>query len=508
LLRIIQYGMVMPGQGMLPPFQVDPDSDLPIYRQLSDHIKESVRSGAIAAGERLPATRELAGLLGLNRTTVSAAYELLENEGLIRGHVGRGSFVAARPAGEHSRLDWARLTEEFDEIAGATLPRAGEEHISFATSRPAEELFPVDEFRLCCDEALRAPHASSILQLGSPGGYPPLRHYLAGEARREGVLTGDDDLMVTSGCQQGLDLVARVLVRAGDAVAVEDPVYPGLRNTFFSRRARLVGIPVGPRGMDVEALDRALGRDNVRLVVVTPDFQNPTGESMPAESRAALLRVARKAQAAVIENDIYGELRYEGDRAAPLKRMDENSGVALLRSFSKIAFPGLRVGWIVAPRALVARMMEAKQWTDLHTDQLSQAALLRFAESGRLEAHRRRIVAAGREKLAAAVAACEKYLPAGTRFTKPQGGMSLWVRLPEPLDAAELAPRVQREGVSYLAGRYFEVTRRDPGALRLSFAGLAPAEITEGIAILGKVFRKELERVRGRSRPEPATAIV
>jgi DNA-binding transcriptional MocR family regulator len=153
-------------------------------------------------------------------------------------------------------------------------------------------------------------------------------------------------------------------------------------------------------------------------------------------------------------------------------------------------------------------MMEAKLWMDLHTDQLSQAALLRFAESGRLEAHRRRIVAAGRERLSATVAACERYLPSGTRFTRPQGGMCVWVRLPEPLDAAELATRAQREGVAYLAGRYFEVTRRDPGALRLSFAGLTPAAITDGIAILGGVFKKELERVRGHQRPEPATAMV
>jgi 2-aminoadipate transaminase len=493
---------------MLPHFQVDPQSDLPIYRQLSDHIKESVRSGAISAGERLPATRELAGLLGLNRTTVSAAYEVLENEGLIRGHVGRGSFVAAAPAGARPQLDWARLAEEFDELAGPVPPRTGEESISFATSRPAEELFPLDEFRVSCQEALGTSEAASILQLGSPGGYPPLRHYLAEEARREGVLAAGDDVMVTSGCQQGLDLVARVLVRAGDAVAVEDPVYPGLKSTFLARRARLVGIPVGPRGMEIEALERVLARENVRLVVVTPNFQNPTGESMPAESRAALLGAARKAQAAVIENDSYGELRYEGERAASLKQMDEGSSVALLRSYSKIAFPGLRVGWIVAPRALTARLMEAKQWTDLHTDQLSQAALLRFAESGRLEAHRGRVVAAGRQRLSAAMAACERYLPAGTHFTRPQGGMCVWVRLPEPLDAAELAPRAQREGVSYLAGRYFEVTRRDPGALRLSFAGLAPGEITEGIAILGKLFGTELERARGHQRPEPATAMV
>ena len=180
----------------------------------------------------------------------------------------------------------------------------------------------------------------------------------------------------------------------------------------------------------------------------------------------------------------------------------------LLRSFSKVAFPGLRVGWAIGPRAVISRMVEAKQLSDLHSDQLSQAVLLRFAESGRLEAHRQQTLRAGAEKLKTTLAACERHLPAGSFFTRPQGGMNLWVRLPEPLDSGELLMRAQRENVTYLPGRYFTVSRPDPGGLRLSFAGLSPDKIEQGISILGQIFSAELERIGSARNFDPAPAMV
>jgi 2-aminoadipate transaminase len=369
-------------------------------------------------------------------------------------------------------------------------------------------LFPLEDVRGTCREVLGSAQAAGILQLGSPSGYPPLREYLLAEARDAGIARPQDEILITNGCQQGLDLVQRVLVRPGDAVLIEDPVYPGVRNLLARSGARTIGVPVGPQGLEVELLERALAREKPRLLVVTPNFQNPTGTSIPLAARRLILSKARDAGAVVVENDIYGELRYEGEPMPSLKQLDESGDTVLLRSFSKIAFPGLRVGWVTGPRALIERMTDAKQLTDLHTDQLSQAVLLRFAESGRLAAHRARILAAGAERLAAVVASCERWLPAGTRFTRPQGGMNLWVRLPEPLNAAELLPRAERENVTYVPGRYFEVTHHEPGSLRLSFAGLAPERIRAGLAVLGGVFSSELERARAARRYDPAPALV
>ena len=478
--------------------------ETPLYRQLFEAIQRLIGEGRLGQGDRLPATRELAGLLGLNRTTVSAAYALLESEGLVRGHVGRGSFVMTETVPAGAGLNWEQLLP----AAGPSLPSpAAGDGISFSASCPAEDLFPLEAFRRSCQEVLAGADASAVLQLGSPAGYPPLRHYLLDEARREGVARAGDDLMVTNGCQQALDLIARVLVRPGDAVVVEDPVYPGLKNVLLKAGAQLIGVATGGDGMDIDALERAAVRSRPRLIVTTPDFQNPTGGTLVAEARRAVLRIARRAGCVLVENDTYGELRYQGEAAPAIKRIDETGDTVLLRSFSKLTFPGLRVGWAVAPKALVARMAEAKHMADLHSDQLSQAVLLRFAVSGALAEHRARILAAGAERLAAVLEACQRSLPAGTQFTRPQGGMNVWVRLPEPLDAGDLLARAQREGVSYMPGRVFEVARRDPGALRLSFAALAPEKIRAGVAILGRIFASELARAR-LERREPAQAVV
>jgi len=481
------------------------DSDVPLYRQLFEQIATKIRSGTWPRGERLPATRELAGQLGLNRTTISAAYELLESEGLITGQVGRGSFVTGEAAGA-AGVDWNGLLERADGGKAAYPAVAGRAGISFAMSRPSRALFPLDEFRASCAAVLQRSDLADILQLGSPSGYEPLRRYLMEEARRQGAAVPGDDLLITNGCQQALDLIGRVLLRPGDTVAVEEPIYTGLKSLLSGMGAQLVGIPVGADGMEVAQLERVLERERPRFLVVTSNFQNPTGATLPLSSRRALLDAAYAAGVPVIENDAYGELRYHGDALPSLKQLDERGGTVLLRSFSKVSFPGLRVGWALGPRPLMDRLRHAKESADLHTDQLSQAVLLDFAESGRLEAHRARVLKAGAERLEATLDSCGRYLPPGTRWTRPQGGMNVWVKLPEPLDASELLARAQKEGVAYLPGRYFAVSRLDPGSLRLSFAGLTPEEIREGLAILGRVFAGAVES--GTENYEPAPAMV
>ncbi len=485
--------------------KLDPNADAPLYRQLFEQIAQQIRSGTLARGERIPPTRELAGQLGLNRTTISAAYEMLETEGLISGHVGRGSFVTggvtARPV--TGAVDWTALLDRGDSPLPSRTTSAPD-GISFAFSRPSRDLFPLDEFRASCAAVLGRQDLADILQLGSPAGYEPLRRYLLEDARRHHVAAAGDDILITNGVQQALDLIGRVLLRPGDTVAVEDPIYPGLRNLLAGMGAQLCGIPSATSGMDPAQLERAIDREHPRMIVVTSNFQNPTGVTVPLSARRALLDAAIRAGVPVIENDAYGELRYSGEPLPALKELDQSGGVVLLRSFSKVSFPGLRVGWAVGPKPLIDRLRAAKEASDLHSDQLSQAVLLEFAESGRLEAHRARMLRAGAERLAATIDACREHLPPGTRWSQPEGGMNLWVRLPEPLDAADLLPRAQREGVSYLPGRYFAVSRMDPGALRLSFAGLTPEQIRKGIAILGRVTRAELEASARSVEPAPA----
>src|SRR5487761_2336447 len=228
------------GIGVLPPLQLDPTSATPLYRQLHEQIRSSILSGDMARGERIPPTRELAQSIGLNRATITAAFDVLESEGLIRREVGRGSFVTGAPEAP--------------------------EAIRFSASRPSEMMFPMDEFRDTCREVIDSPEAAHILQLGPAGGYGPLRKYLLSEGRKRGTAGPDDDILVTSGCQQAFDLIQRVLAARGETVFIEDPVYPGLRNAFLSGGARLIGMPVGREGVDVDALGALLDKEKPRLI--------------------------------------------------------------------------------------------------------------------------------------------------------------------------------------------------------------------------------------------------
>lgn len=496
---------------MLETLRLDNASEVPLYRQLSSSIAELIGRGGIQVGERLPATRELAGQLGLNRTTISAAYALLEEQGLIRGHVGRGSFVTPRPgfSGDPTEgepvFDWeAILPGPESPVSAPAFPI----EISFSSSRPSREAFPLASFRRLAREVIDSPQAADILQLGSPHGYGPLRRYLFDEATAAGTARPDDDLIITNGCQQAWDMLARILAPAGTPVVLEDPVYHGLWQVFARSGAEVILAPVTGSGVDPGVLEQLFQRYRPRLAVLTPSFQNPTGATLPLNQRYRVIELARQYSVLLLESDIYSELRYRETALPRLKQLDTGGRVVLLGSYSKVAFPGLRVGWVIAPRPLVARLAALKQMSDLHSDHLSQAVLLRFAESGELRKHIERTRHAGSHRLDAVLRACREHLPAGARFTRPDGGMSLWVELPFPLRSAELLARVQAQGVDFLPGSYFSAERSHPRGLRLSFGGLLPEQIERGVRVIGEAAQRELQASATHVNQEPVTALV
>ena len=457
--------------------QLDSQSATPLYRQLYESLRASILSGTLADGDKLPPTRDLAAKLNLNRATVSAAYDLLHAEGLLSGQVGRGSYV---------QTSQSQTTQPIS-------AEPGQSEISFSTSRPSADLFPLDDFRAIASQVLTS-HTPQVLQLGSPLGYGPLRDYLIAEATAEGSFDpATDDLLVTSGCQQALDLLHRTLFQPGDRALTADPVYPGLRNAFGPT---LTADPATP---------------NLTATVTTPSFQNPTGHTLSLTDRRALLDRTAASGQLVLEIDIYSRLRYTGDPLPPLRALGDKSRILTLRSFSKIAFPGLRVGWILGPRALIQRLAQTKQWTDLHSDQLSQAIMLEFARSGRLAAHLDRVLASGRQSLSTALATLDRTLPPGSSFTRPEGGMNLWVTLPPGSDAAAVLDRARRLGVSYLPGRYFALSPSERPwreSFRLCFAGLSPALIAEGLRRLKPLFDEEAQLASRPSEFAPQLAMV
>jgi len=476
-------------------------------------IRALIERGTLHGGERLPATRELATQLGLNRATVSAAYSMLEQSGILLGHVGRGSFVAkdaaAAPQGTTPSLDWDSILSPLE---FATLPAANIE-INLASSRPAAANFPLGAFRRLTKEVIDSPEAENILQLGSPHGYAPLRRYLMDQAVSEGLARASDDLLMTNGCQQALDLIARMFftsdgAHAGRPVALESPVYHGLLRVFARAGASVIPVPVDGDGMDPDALETALVRDRPRIVVVTPSFQNPMGTTLTLERRKRVVDLAQRSGTVLIENDIYSELRYRGKPLPTLKELDTTGNVILLRSYSKVSFPGLRVGWVIGPQPFIARLAESKQISDLHSDQLSQAVLLRFAQSGELARHLKQTRSAGLRRLEAALNACEKFLPKGSSFTRPDGGMCYWIELPAPLNAENVLPRAEKRGVSYLPGTLFSNRPAHRRGLRVSFGGLTPEQITSGIRLIAEAASEELAMLNSNARMEPMAAVV
>lgn len=492
---------------------LDTESGVPLYRQLADSIRGLIERGVLQNGERLPATRELANQLKLNRATVSAAYNMLEQSGILQGHVGRGSFIAGTsPASleqQSKSIDWDSLLGPLEFPSGP----AAEVEINLATSRPAAANFPLAAFRKLSKEVVDSPEALPILQLGSPHGYGPLRRYLMDEAVRSNVARGGDDLLMTNGCQQALDLIARLFLPSdaampAKAVVLESPVYHGLLRVFSRAGASVIPVAVDQSGLDIDVLEAMLGRTRPRLIVVTPSFQNPTGATLSLERRKRLLEMTHRSGTVVIENDIYSELRYHGKHLPTLKELDTKGNVILLRSYSKVSFPGLRVGWVLGPRPVIARLAESKQICDLHSDQLSQAVLLRFAQSGELAKHLERTRAEGLKRLEAAMAACKRFLPGGSSYTRPDGGMCLWIELPAPLNAESVLPRAEKRGVSYLPGSLFSNRPAHRRGLRLSFGAVTPEQITEGIQRISEAASEELEMLAARSRLEPLTAVV
>lgn len=504
------------------PLHLQPESHIPLYVQLRDQLRALVHSGELRGGDRIPASRELAMHLGVHRTTVANAYAELESEGLIQGHVGRGTFICSAPAKKFSPappsaegngrtgLRWESLfaDERGDEGMSRLVPTVPAGTIAFIAARPSEEFFPIEEFRRCCNAVLRTS-GRSVLQLGSTDGYEPLKRVLMEMLRGEGMNVRSDQILITDGGQQAIDLVCKAFLRPGDSVALENPAYPGAIAILTGARARALAVPVEPdaertgrAGLDLDALETVLMQNRVKFVLVTPDFQNPTGTTLGIPERRRLLEIAARYQVPIIEDAIYARLRLRGARVPSIKSLDPSGNVIQIDSFSKIAFPGLRVGWCIGPESVIERLRLVKQSTDLHTGQLAQATLAEFVRRGHLARHMAKMKKVYAARLDALEAALRKHMPEDAHWTRPEGGMSLWVTLPAGFDAAELLIHVRERGVLFVPGRYFYFQHPRPNTLRLGFASLDEQAIARGVQTLGELLKVELRKRRRGARSE------
>ncbi|MET8545481.1 PLP-dependent aminotransferase family protein [Kitasatospora sp. NPDC004799] len=363
------------------------------------------------------------------------------------------------------------------------------EVISFAGGMPAPELFDVAGLRAAFDHVLAtAPHRA--LQYSTTEGDPALRAAVAERLSSRALPTLTEDLLVTSGSQQALTLTATALLAPGDTVLVENPTYLAALQCFAFTGARVVPVRSDEGGIDPVALADLVASERPKLLYLVPNFQNPTGRTLSVERRRAVAEVAAHHGLWIVEDDPYGELRFDG---APLPWIASLDGAAdrtvTLGSLSKIMSPGMRLGWLRAPAALRRACATVKQTTDLHSSTIDQAAAARYLTHADLDAHLTRVRAAYRERRDALLDGLPDALPHGSTWNRPDGGMFVWVRLPDGHDATALLPRAAAHDVAYVPGAPFFAARADPATLRLSFTGNPAGTIREGLARLAEIFR-------------------
>jgi len=474
--------------------QIDRERNTPIFLQIVEALERKLAAGEIRDGTRLPASRDLARDLGVNRNTVVSAYVELVSRGRATAHTGRGTFLrAATTAGAPLRWQEALArgadsrglgdTLDLHSVAVQAVPFA------FASNFPPEDLLPAADFAAALDDVLTS-RGARLLTYGTAAGYPPLRQWIAEEMGRSGDPVGAESVIVTTGSQQGIDLAARAILSPGDAVLMEEPGFTLAVGAFQAHGARVEGVPVDGEGIRPDLLEQAVLRSRPKLLYLVPNFQNPTGVCLSAARRQEVLEIAERHAVPIVEDDSSGALRFSGSALPSLHSRDRRGQVLYLSTFSKKLLPALRVGWICVPDAIRDRIIGLKQVTDCTTSLLLQAALDAYCRSGTLESHLRRVRPLYHERREAMVEALARFFPAGTSWTVPEGGLLLWVTLPESIDAKELLAAALARGVSFNPGSLFFIEPRRSPHLRLTFGGNAPEAIREGIRILGEIAER------------------
>jgi len=472
--------------------------DRPLYRKVQDQLVGAILRGSMPAGSRLPSVRGLAKDLGVSRVTVEAAYEALEAQGLIEARARSGTYItgflgqppAASEAPHARALPWEdRLAPAAnparDRMLGQVFRSASvEDTIPMAWGAGDPALFPVEPFRLVINRILRHS-GGAALGPEETQGHRGLREAFAAYLRKLDIPATADAILVTSGSQQAIDLVVSALVRPGDRVAVEDPTWPGALAALEAAGASIAGIPVDDHGMRMDALENALHAGGVRLIYTIPTYHNPTGAVMPVSRRRELVRLARRHGVPVLEDDALREVRFGSPLPPALSALDPSGNVLCVGSFSKSLMPAARLGYLVAPPALLRWAVERKRSRDMFCSPLLQRAMAAYLESGEAVRHWKRVSRVYGQRALVMTQALARHFPAGSKWQRPSGSPVLWVRVPDPVSARALFEEAMREGVTFAPGEAFFVNPADQPYIRLNFAALDERKIERGIAKLG-----------------------
>ena len=494
---------------------VDPTLGAPLYQQLFDRVVERIRSGAFPPGYRLPPTRTLAKELGTHRNTIVRAYGELEEAGFLSSTVGRGTFVRAQPApvavpandppsseDEPSHvptaLPWSSLladrshAEAFARFHRITRGAGRGEYINLTRMQPSPDLVPDELFRRCIEHVLRTMGARSLAYAPHEG-VPRLREQIALDLARQGVPARSDDVLVTSGSQQGIDVIARGLLEAGDTVLSQSSTYTGAIQVFAASGARLEGVPSDDQGPQIAAAT-ALSRGRCKAFYLLPNHCNPTGECITEARRRELVRWSRERGVPLIEDDYAADLELDGVSPPPALRALDGD-VLYLGTYSKKLFPALRVGFVLYPASLGPHLVALKHTTDLGGSAVLQHALAEFLERGYLLAHLNRIRPEYRMRRDALAEALRRHLPSSMTFEVPPRGVTLWLPLPEGIAPEHVFEEAKRRGLLVSPGTLNRVAEGRAG-IRVTYCNEPIPRLVEGARRLGQVMEALSQKKR------------
>ena len=473
------------------------DKNKPIYLQIKDYLRKLILAGILQPGVRLPATRELCNILKVSRNTIIQAYQYLEDDGFIVTEKGQGAFVAAVAMGKNPEqqqspevqwniTEYAKRSVELD--IEKTELRWEKGMLSFKSIAPDPDLFEIEDFKRSFLNRLSV-EGEKLLNYGYARGYRNLIDYLTHYMKNKGVNPWRKEILITNGFTEGLNLIFSALTVPGDRIITENPTHNTALKIMKLFGLEVFGISMGDDGIDLRVLEAQLTANPIKLGFLIPSYHNPTGLVMPPEKRMAVLKLFEKHQVPVIEDGFNEELRYSGSHVAPLLALaGYGNGIIYIGSFSKILFPGLRIGWIMADANLIATLESVKRSMNIHTSFLDQAVLYEYLQSGQFEKYLKKARKVYRERHQIAVSLAKKYIPSQKIWG--EGGLHIFIELEPGLNARKVLAECYQQGVVFMPGDIFFTDQTGTNTFRLGISRVTQEEMEEGFRIIGVVIKQ------------------
>jgi DNA-binding transcriptional MocR family regulator len=467
----------------------------PVYVQIKEYIKQMISRGMLQEGQKLPSTRELCEILHVSRNTVIEAYNCLQDEGFIDTMGGKGTFVAFKAVNcaDACNLDWlnrisyeARQAEQLDIMKQGITYEKG--MISFTSIAPDEKYFDIDSLKKAFLAKIPL-EGKKLLNYGYAKGYRPLMQHILKYMESKGLDTGGKDILITNGFTEGFDLVLSALCDKGQKVICENPTHNTAIKVMKLHGLEPVGIAMDNDGMNLGELSKTLSENDMRLAYLIPSYHNPTGIVMPPEKRADILNIFSKYKVPVIEDGFNEELRYSGSHITPLIACNgKGNNVIYIGSFSKILFPGLRIGWVIGDENLIYYIESLKRSRNIHTSSFDQALLYQYLYEGNFDKYIKKVRKIYKEKYETALRYTKEFIPC--KNVSGEGGLHIFVELEHSIDSRIVLEQCCKKGVVFTPGDIFFTDNTGKNTLRLGFSRVDNEEIKKGIKIIGEVIRK------------------